>query len=417
MRVLIGADATRAIETSSDEFRTLVLGAIFSDVVSGSAYADNLDLLEDAIEDPRNENIKGFSQKEMVKEMKRVVKDVGKQPIGKLLRGQELYKKFDIGEGDEFEKPFDELTLDEILDDEKIKRLLGFRQMQRPPEIEAGTNGFITSSYLNKAITNKRGFVHQYKNLTPGQNFTLEISESSTADIDGSKVDYLQKEGYSPYLTTVKPSKIMIYDVSKKRGKETSLYSQAVKNLEEYKPSKGEKEEFKQSDVKKFLEISLAKEGEELDEYLNRIKGKITNKFFNYLLVNNIKGKTLMEIFYEEKLNTDAEFEGMPILDIVNNPDKFIQKVFPTDWNLFDMKFEIDVKKENIRVKLEGLKTHGLFETGLVYGKGTDSDSSSYTAIGRTVPLGTQRKGSDYRRKLRDFAAVIRNNYLELMEV
>ena len=75
--VLIGADATRAIETSSDEFRTLVLGAIFSDVVTGKAFAENMDLLEDAIEDPtRNEKIEGFSQEEIVKEMKEVVKDV-----------------------------------------------------------------------------------------------------------------------------------------------------------------------------------------------------------------------------------------------------------------------------------------------------------------------------------------------------
>ena len=193
MRVLIGADATRAIETSSDEFRTLVLGAIFSDVVTGKAFAENMDLLEDAIEDPRNENIKGFSQKEMVKEMKRVVKDVGEQPIGKLLRGQKFYAKFEIGKGDEIEKPFGELKLNEILDDEKIKRLLGFRQMQRPPTIQPGKDGFITSSYLKKAI--KRNYSNENEGLIGEENvLSVELSESDTVEIDGSKVDYLQKK-------------------------------------------------------------------------------------------------------------------------------------------------------------------------------------------------------------------------------
>jgi len=107
----------------------------------------------------------------------------------------------------------------------------------------------------------------------------------------------------------------------------------------------------------------------------------------------------------------------MNIIDIIDNPDKFIQKVYPNDWNLYDMELEIESMKTKYKIKLSGIKTHGLFETGLVQGTGTDTDSSSYKPIGYSVSLGTQRKGADYRRKLRDFAAVVRNNYLELMEV
>ena len=414
MRVLIGADATRAIETSSDEFRTLVLGAIFSDVVTGSAFADNLDLLEDAIEDPRNEKLKGFSQQGLVKEMRKVVKDVDKQPIGRLLRGQKFYKKFDIGSDDELEKPFEELTLDEILDDEKIKRLLGFRQMQRPPEIEAGTNGFITSSYLRDAIKIKRGFAVG-QGITEGETFELELSESQTSDISGSKVDYLQKEGYSPYLTPVKISKMNLYNESRDKIKDDSLYSKAKEML---------KEEFKDNEVMDFLKVSKVKENEKFDEYSVRIKNSVKKQVYNFLISNVVKGEVLLDIFYSRKekvTERSKSFEGMNIIEIIDNPDKFIQKVYPTDYNLYDMTLEIESKKTVFSVKLVGEKTHGLFETGLVQGEGTDTDSSSYKPItasrGRSLPLGTQRKGSDYRRKLRDFAAVIRNNYLELMEV
>tara|TARA_R100001510_G_scaffold55360_1_gene59196 strand:- start:1226 stop:2455 length:1230 start_codon:yes stop_codon:yes gene_type:complete len=409
MRVLIGADATKAIETSSDEFRTLVLGAIFSDVVTGSAFADNLDLLEDAIEDSRNEKLKGFSQQGLVKEMRKVVKDVDKQPIGKLLRGQKFYKKFDIGSDDEIEKPFEELTLDEILDDEKIKRLLGFRQMQRPPEIEAGTDGFITSNYLKKAI--KRNYSNEIEGGFEGEYvLSVKLSESQTSSIDGSKVDYLQKEGYSPYLTPVTKRKINLYNESRDRVKDDGLHTNAFNML----VSKFKKE------VKEFSKVKDAKEDENFEDYSIRIKNSVSKDLFNFLISNAIKEKILLEIFYlhkqkREKVNEGSErFEGMTLSEIIRNPDVFIQKVYPTDYNLYDMTLEIESKKTVFKVKLVGEKTHGLFETGLVSGKGKEDD---YTSIGRSLPLGTQRKGSDYRRKLRDFAAVIRNNYLELMEV
>lgn len=414
MRVLIGADSTRAIETSSDEFRTLVLGAIFSDVVTGKAFAENMDLLEDAIEDPRNENIEGFSQKEMVEEMRRVVKDVGEQPIGKLLRGQKFYAKFEIGKGDEIEKPFGELKLNEILDDEKIKRLLGFRQMQRPPTIQPGKDGFITSSYLKKAI--KRNYSNENEGLIGEENvLSVKLSESDTVDIDGSKVDYLQKEGYSPYLTPVTSSRIIFYDVSKDRIKDDGLHTNAFNML----LTKFKKE------VKEFSKVKDAKEDENFEDYSIRIKNSVSKDLFNFLISNAIKDKILLEIFYlhkqkREKVNEGSErFEGMTLSEIIKNPDVFIQKVYPDDWNLYDMELEVESMKTKYKIKLSGIKTHGLFETGLISGEGGDSSGGgkAFKPMGYSVPLGTQRKGSDYRRKLRDFAAVIRNNYLELMEV
>lgn len=409
MRVLIGADATKAIETSSDEFRTLVLGAMFSDVVTGSAFADNLDLLEEAIEDPRNEKVKGFSQKEMVKEMKRVVKDISKTPIGKLLRGQKLYAKFTVDSGNEVEKPLEDLTLDEILDDEKIKRLLGFRQFQRPPEIEAGTDGFITSNYLKKAI--KRNYSNENEGFIGEENvLSVELSESQTSDISGSKVDYLQKEGYSPYLTPVKEPRTIFYDVSRDRVKDDGLHTNAFNML----VSKFKKE------VKEFSKVKDAKEDENFEDYSIRIKNSVSEDLFNFLISNAIKEKILLEIFHlhkqkRKKVDEGSErFEGMTLSEIIRNPDKFIQKVYPNDWHLYNMELEIESMKTKYKIKLSGIKTHGLFETGLVSGKGEGDD---YTSIGFSVPLGTQRKGSKYRKKLRDFAAVIRNNYLELMEV
>lgn len=409
MRVLIGADATRAIETSSDEFRTLVLGAIFSDVVTGKAFAENMDLLEDAIEDPRNENIKGFSQKEMVKEMKRVVKDVGEQPIGKLLRGQKFYAKFEIGKGDEIEKPFGELKLNEILDDEKIKRLLGFRQMQRPPTIQPGKDGFITSSYLKKAIKEDQTGL----GIKTGETLIFKLSESDTVEIDGSKVDYLQKEGYSPYLTPVTGSRMNFFNKSGDKIKDDGLYSEAKEML---------KGEFKEKEVLDFLNISKAKENENFEDYSVRIKNSVKKNFFNYLISNLVKKEILLDIFYSQKdkiTESSKDFEGMSVLEVLDNPDVFIQRVYPNDWNLYDMELEVESTKTKFKVKLSGIKTHGLFETGII----PDIESSEqkrgklYKPIGSSVPLGTQRKGADYRRKLRDFAAVIRNNYLELMEV
>lgn len=410
MRVLIGSDATRAIETESDEFRNYVIGAIFSDVVKGSAYADYLDLLEEAIDDSRNKKLEGFSPEGLVKEMKKTIEKVDEIPIRKLIKGQSLYAKFEVKEGD-IEKPFTDLKLSEILDDDKIKRLLGFRQLQRPPEIKAGQNGFITSSYLKEAISDKRGFYGDYETLTPGQTFSLRLSESNTANIDGSKVDYLQKEGYSPYLTDVSSQtdrKFNLYEASKDRTKVTSYYSQAVKEVERY-PNKEE--------VVAFFKLKPRK-NESVLKFGERVKKKTSEDFYTYLATSVVRGSTLLQLIFEGK-GEEVTFEGMDIFSIIENPDKFLEKIYPNggsggNWYLYDMLLEIEVMKEKIKISLEGKNTHDLFKTGLVSGKGSEE---YYKPEGFSVPLGTQRKSETYRKKLRDFAAVIRNNYLELMEV
>ena len=428
MRVLIGSDATRAIETEKDEFRNYVIGAIFSDVVKGSAYADYLDLLEEAIDDPRNKKLEGFSPEGLVKEMERVIKAASEFPIGKLIRGQSLYAKFDVKETDT-EKPFTDLKLSEILDDDKIKRLLGFRQLQRPPEIKAGQNGFITSSYLKKAI--KRNYSNERSGRISEENvLSVELSESQTSNIDGSKVDYLQKEGYSPYLTPVKGSRTIFYNVSKDRIKDDGLHTSAFNMLkqdfnEKVRQGSNTSErnairEANKKEVKEFSKVKDAKEDENFEDYSIRIKNSVSEDLFNYLISNSIKEKILLEIFYlhkqkREKVDEGSErFEGMTLSEIIRNPDVFIQKVYPNDWNLYDMELEVESMKTKYKIKLSGIRTHGLFETGLVSGKGSEE---YYKPKGFSIPLGTQRKSETYRKKLRDFAAVIRNNYLELMEV
>ena len=153
-------------------------------------------------------------------------------------------------------------------------------------------------------------------------------------------------------------------------------------------------------EVKEFSKVKDAKEDENFEDYSIRIKNSVSKDLFNFLISNAIKEKILLEIFYlhkqkREKVDEGSErFEGMTLSEIIKNPDVFIQRVYPNDWNLYDMELEIESMKTKYKIKLSGIKTHGLFETGII----PDIESSEqkrgklYKPIGSSVPLEPKEK-------------------------